>query len=162
MRKKISEINTMVTILGCVFFSICGYSQDLPKGKNGEIQYEKIILKDSIDSKKLHAVGLQWIANTYKSANDVIQMNDVESGKIIVKGSVPVVLNYGMIGKIEGSVVNHTIELAFKQGRTRILVYNLYHDGLGKTHSGGSIGSEKPACGTMNMSVKVWNEDSDE
>lgn len=46
---------------------------------------------DSIQAKDIHSRALSAIANTFKSANDVIQLNDKEANKIVVNGSSSII-----------------------------------------------------------------------
>lgn len=72
----------------------------------------------------------RWITLHYKSANSVIQLNDPESGTIIVKGVNSVVYtnadkilypNNKNISSTSESFFNHTLEINIKDDRFRII-----------------------------------------
>lgn len=45
-----------------------------------------VVFESNLNMEKLHSTVFSAIANIYNSANDVVQMNDTNNGKIIVKG----------------------------------------------------------------------------
>lgn len=65
----------------------------------------------------------EWVALNFKSANNVIQMNDKEAGKIIVKGVTERTLMYKMLGKnYIPYYLNFTINFTVKDGRYRVII----------------------------------------
>ena len=46
-----------------------------------------VVFESNLNKKELHSNIFSAIANIYNSANDVVQMNDTNNGKIIVKGN---------------------------------------------------------------------------
>ena len=66
-------------------------SQDFPIDTGtGKISYQSVVLVDSINKEKLFVAGMEWVALAFKSAQDVIQFEDKDAGKIICKGSNPI------------------------------------------------------------------------
>ena len=57
-----------------------------------------------------------FFVHTYKSANDVIQSNDKEAGKIIGKG------NYSVTHVMSNFRIEHTITLLVKEGRYKYII----------------------------------------
>jgi len=89
-------------------------SQELPKDeKSGFFSYHEVVKVDSISADELYSRAKSWIALTYKSANDVIQLDDQNAGRIIVKG------NFEIIYYANQAWVNHTLTIDFKEGRYR-------------------------------------------
>jgi len=89
-------------------------SQELPKDeKSGFFSYHEVVKVDSISADELYSRAKPWIALTYKSANDVIQLDDQNAGRIIVKG------NFEIIYYANQAWVNHTLTIDFKEGRYR-------------------------------------------
>ena len=70
----------------------------------------------------LYDKGLNWLAIAFKSSNDVIQIKDKESGKIVGKW---------VLQPAEDKIgfVSATITLLFKDGRYKYIITNLYYQG---------------------------------
>ncbi|MCA0933096.1 DUF4468 domain-containing protein [Lutimonas saemankumensis] len=98
------------------------------------------VLKEENKSKsELFANINKWISITYNSSNDVIQLNDKESGAIIIKGINTVTYKnymkelYPRNKYIQGSVTqtfNHLIEINIKDEKYRVIykVTNVEND----------------------------------
>ena len=95
---------------------------------------------DSISSEEIHSRAVRAIANIYNNANNVIQMNDKESGKLVIKGSSSIIINNPIksmypknkyISQGWELFYNHTINIDSKDGRYRIVytVSNPEYDG---------------------------------
>ena len=61
-----------------------------------EFKYQENLMSvvfevDSVKAKDIHSRALSSIANTFKSANDVIQLNDKDANKIVVNGSSSII-----------------------------------------------------------------------
>lgn len=62
------------------------YKTDLPYDEFGNIKFERIFNFDSLSKDQLYSRAKTWFVENYKSANDVLQMDDKESGRLIAKG----------------------------------------------------------------------------
>lgn len=58
----------------------------LPLLNFGQTQFTEVIEMDSMKRATLYANSLEWFSKTFKSANEVIQMKDAETGKVIGEG----------------------------------------------------------------------------
>jgi hypothetical protein len=116
-----NSIILLFIILGCLIETPI-YSQDIfPIDKEtGEIVYSGVVNVDSTNSKELYVRAHEWFANTFKSAKDVIQLDDKEAGKIVGKGfyDAGIPKSYGGIihSPLIGSV-NFTVEIQTKDGK---------------------------------------------
>ena len=80
---------------------------------------------------ELFAAINKWISINYNSAQNVIQMNDLESGTIIIKGINEVVYsnlpgkvlmpNSKLVPEKTSTKFNHTIEINIKDNRFRVI-----------------------------------------
>jgi hypothetical protein len=90
---------------------------DLPRNEKGEVAFQGVVLVEGASKAELRSRARAWIATTYRSANDVVQLDDVDAGTIIVKG------NLGSIWKCWGAMredhFRHTLTLEIKDGRYR-------------------------------------------
>lgn len=85
--------------------------------ETGEIVYQEIQIVDDVSSEELFARAKYWVAQNYVSANDVIQLDDPKNGILVVKGTIPT-------EEFDGRV-NHTLEIACKNGKYKVEYKNL-------------------------------------
>jgi hypothetical protein len=84
----------LIFIIYCFFPALC-FSQE----------YSEVVQIEGKTAQQLYTTAREWFAKTFVSANDVIQMEDPVSGKIIGKGSNHITESY-VVGK--GITVMHT------------------------------------------------------
>jgi hypothetical protein len=157
-------MRTYLILLFCLspFLSI---SQDLPKDKNGEIEYAEIIQVDSASDKSLFSRAKIFCAKNFKSSTDVIKLEDAEPFTIVAKGLLNKIYT-NPFNKTFGGNVKFTLTIQAKEGRYKYSINDLYHSDphYNADYSGGSLLLEKPACGTLFMTKKAWQkikEDTD-
>lgn len=94
----------------------------------GKYQAQSIIQMDTLKKDLLFTKAKEWITLNYKSANDVIQLADKESSKIIVKG------NFKTFMAMKEGRLGHTLVLDFKDGRIRYTYsdFSYYSSGSGE------------------------------
>jgi hypothetical protein len=80
----------MKFILFIVFFPLSGYSQfftdSIHLNESGKVTYEAVVEQPG-SKEELYTKAKMWIAENFKSPNNVIQVDDKGEGLIIVKGS---------------------------------------------------------------------------
>lgn len=115
----------------------------------GKYQSTGIIIVDSLKKDALFLKTKEWIALNYKSANDVIQLADKESSKIILKGN----FSTNMFMK-EGSL-EHTLILSFKDGKLRYSYTDLsyYSSGSGKMNFESNMAFKKKIFATTEEDI---------
>lgn len=86
-------------------------------------EYSEVVQAEGKTSQQLYTTAREWFAKTFVSANDVIQMEDPASGKIIGKGSNHISESY-VIGKGLTAIFtkldwypNYTLKIEVKDGR---------------------------------------------
>lgn len=84
--------------------------------KDGKTLISEVITVDSVSKEKLYLNAKRYLANTFKSAKDVIQLDDKESGEIIAKGYFETTWQYGL-GMATPVQVWHTIAISVKDGK---------------------------------------------
>ncbi len=92
--------------------------------KDTTIIYTEVIKLDSVSKEELYDRAKRFFVENYKSANDVIQLDDKENGEIVGKGVFKVNFNQGIAG-IQPTSVYHTILIAVKDGRYKYEIKNL-------------------------------------
>lgn len=91
-----------------------------------ELAFEKVIQAESLTKDELFVIVNDWVATTFVSANDVIQMVDKDAGLIICKGLF--LYSHGKYAYkcFEGNV-RYMIKVAFKDERFKVEVSNFIH-----------------------------------
>jgi len=122
--------------------------------KTSDFIYEEVVTLDSSFTQSLLFVNAnEWVAQSFKSANDVIQMADKDAGIIIAKGffSIPTTMI------CEGNVY-FTVKIQAKDGKYKYTFSDYSHEAsiTSKGGTGGSLENEKPDCGNLIMIKKGW------
>lgn len=126
-------------IVGFLLLSFKIYSQDYSSADlfsrdiNGKIYFNEVIQVDSITKDLLYYNAKVFFAEVFKSANDVIQMDDKENGVLIGKGFTNVyakaVFRDGLIIYLDftGTVqMWYTIKIQCKDNRYKYDIYDIY------------------------------------
>lgn len=125
----------LILVILLFLISTISFAQDniFPE-KDGKIYYSEVVKVDSLITKNdLFIAARKWFANTYKSANDVIQMQDKEAGEIVGKGIVMTIYKIPLNPSVMVSVY-HTISITVKDGRFKYEITDL----TGRYYSPGS------------------------
>jgi len=109
-----------------------------------KICYSQIVKVDSANKSEIFNRAIDWTSLNYKSANDVIQLKDIDRGKIIIKG----------IFELDRKTWQHTIIIEVKDGRCRIKTTNLIY-----TINAGT--SSAKDCSIEEMIVNRINDEKD-
>lgn len=99
---------------------------------NGGIYYSEVVKVDSLSKLDLYLRSKVFFANSFKSANSVIQMDDKEEAIIIGKGTVKIYIGSGF-GAVP-STMNFTLKIQSREGRYKYEIYNISYrsDALGE------------------------------
>jgi len=140
------------------------FSQELPiSEKTNKISYEGVINIEEASATDLYVKANEWFAITFNSANNVIQMQDKDAGKLIGKGVIQARLKqYGSL-KYSG-LWNYTLSINTREGRYKYSLTNINHsgrDGIQYTMPDcGLIENEKSDC-PLYYSKKKWNQEKE-
>jgi len=129
-------------------------AQEFPiSEKTGKVSYEGVVKLDSLSSSDIYTRANEWFAITFNSAKSVIQMNDINSKKIIGKGSTSVLFR-----SFDGGQFFYTISFFAKEGRYKYIITDIYHKSslANPNGSGGDITNETPACKKWFLTTKQW------
>ncbi|MQP25582.1 DUF4468 domain-containing protein [Flavobacterium sp. LMO8] len=136
------------SIFGIIFsfFVIPLFGQTIVKDSiSGKYQSEGVVVFDSIKADMIFTKAKEWIAINYKSANDVIQLADKESLKIIVKG------NFKTSMFMKDVWIAHTLILDFKDNKLRYFYSNFSYYSSGS----GSLEFESKSLGFKKSVIKT-------
>lgn len=143
-------------------FSLFSFSQETSK----ELIYTNVVKLDSITkANELYSIAKSWFAEKYNSAQDVIQLDDKENGKIIGKGKFKYNSNVFSYSNGTKGYISYTISIAVKDGRYKYEIKNFIHEGNSLNPGGAaSLGlitaDEECPCtiSTKGWRKKVWDD----
>lgn len=92
--------------------------------KDGIVTYSNVIEVEGANKEELFLRAKKWFAKTYKSAQDVIQLDDKESGELIGKG------NSSISYYARKPTISHTISISVKDGRFRYVITDLFYSDI--------------------------------
>jgi hypothetical protein len=145
-------ISTMKFLLLPLLFIFTGlFAQD------SALTFSRVVSIENVSKNELYDRAKSWFAETYKSAKDVIQMDDKEAGKLIGKG------NFRYDSKVfSGSTqttgwISYTITLQVKDNKYRYEITNFRHDGNGD-YDFGLITSSENCPYEMKSTFKNWRD----
>jgi hypothetical protein len=103
--------------------------QSLQSVEAKPIEYIEVVSVDGLTKDQLYSAALAWFGETFKSAKNVLDVQDREAGRIVGKPLYqyePTVF----IGsaRIRG-VVSYSVTLEVKDGRYRYIIGNFVHEG---------------------------------
>jgi len=116
--------------------------EEIPTDQNGKINFTEVIQVDSVDKNTLYSRSKQFFVDTFKSANDVIQLDDKESGTIIGKGFSDIYI------KIVSSPVAiqmwYSIKIQCKDGRYKYEIYDIIFKSYASQYAASSSSPAEP------------------
>lgn len=121
----------------------------------GKIRYSDVINVENASSNELYLRAKAWFAHSFNSAQNVIQFDDKESGKIIGKGLFSV--RTVTLGSHDAGNIKFTIEIQVKDGKYKYIITDIWHEpGSSSIVSPGDLTLEKPGGGIMTMGMQNW------
>lgn len=104
---------------------------------------EVVQVDSNITKNELFSTFMDWIAQNYKSAQNVVQYQDKEAGKIVAKGLFKVMLNDPFGAPCDGGSVYNTLSIYVKDGRFKYILDDIHYDGSPKFVASGDLGESK-------------------
>lgn len=108
MKNKISFVALMLSL--CQFY-VLSQSFDFPKNENGEVEYSEVV-ESEFSKDVLFSNAKKWVVDNFGSYKDVVQYEDKEEGKLIVRGVSKV--KYFSEFVIFGMIVKNSEHISFK------------------------------------------------
>ena len=137
--KKLLFVSFAILIVGHVFAQSAVTEEDrygkgkMPFNDNGEVVFSTLAKAEGYSAEQIYNAAKIFIVDAFKSANDVIQLDDKANNVIIAKG-----WHKGSEG---GCRVNFTMKIQTRENRYKIDVYQL----VGHKDAGYTAGMHIPA-----------------
>ena len=100
-----------------------------------------LILDSTLKQEKLYSAGLEWFAINYKSAMNVLQLQDKEAGTIIGKARMSCVIKSGKFMPLNSTNISYTLKLSFKNGKMKYELSDFIDDNYGLIKDGNVVKS---------------------
>lgn len=121
----------------------------------GKIVFSEVVQVDGKSKNDLYFSARKWFVNSFKSSQNVIQLDDKDEGLIVGKANLDVRLSSKH--RQNAGHVSFTVKIEFKDGRYRYNFTNLWHEaGSTKIVTPGDLKLNKPGGGMLSMGMKNW------
>ena len=136
------------TLLLLFLLPLLSFGQDLPiDSKTGEVVFTDVVNVNDSSTKAIdlfeRAQG--FLVDVFVSADDVIQYENAETGKIIVKGNFDISVEHKVLGGMQNfpiGRVSFRLDIEVRDGRYKYTFKDFYHSS--SSHDGGSLNDELP------------------
>lgn len=95
------------------------------------VKFSDVVLVENTTQKQLFERSKIWLTKTYKSAKDVIQSADTESGTIIGKANFSFNPKSFMGSEAVKGTINYTISIFSKDGKYKYVIEDFRHEKFG-------------------------------
>lgn len=113
----------IIVIIAC-FASNTIYSQNFPKNDNGDIEFTEVV-ETLLNKDILYANSKEWVAKAFGDYKSVLQFEDNENCKLIIKGISDVAYASLMTETATKEKVSYTITIESKDGKYRYKIDNI-------------------------------------
>lgn len=126
------------------------------------ISYSEVVQVEGVPKEDLYQRAREWFTDTFRSSNDVIQLDDKENGQIVGKGLFKYVQRYGIF--VWDCTIRFTVSVAVKDGRYRYEINDFEHSAdnannrLGLGLNIGVVTNQMPAPPLNNKAAKNHTE----
>lgn len=117
----------VVIFIILILSSATGFGQlidELPKDESGNLNYNEVIQLEGNLKGELYLRSKQFFVDVFKSAKDVIQMDDKEAGIIIGKGFNDIYIK--VMGMNHPIQMWYSIKIQSKDNRYKYEIYDIY------------------------------------
>lgn len=103
-------------------------------------KFVRIFEVPGVEKSDLYRIAKKWTAINYRSAQHVIQLDDAESGELIIKGISKSVKSYYALGEVFRNDIRHVLTISVKSNKIRVALE--FVDIIYPRTSGYSIGNQ--------------------
>jgi hypothetical protein len=111
-------------LFAAFLISIFINAQDFPQNINGNIEFSEVV-PTTLNKNVLHANAKEWVAKTFGDYKRVLQFEDNENCKLIIKGLSNIEYAYGIPGMATTEDISYTITIESKDGKYRYTFDNV-------------------------------------
>lgn len=117
------------------------------------VTYEGVVEVPGATKDQLYDRALDWMAKTYQSANDVVQIKDKDQGKLLAKGGILFIYR-----NVPTGFVVHTQTIYVRDGRYKYVMTGFHHQNLtgGVAGRDGSMGALEQTAPPKGFRPALW------
>lgn len=110
------------------------YKQPLKISEDGIVEFSEVVQKEGASASELYNKAREWFADAYKSADDVLQMEDEDNKKLV--GKAISTLDFGnAMAQVEVRMY-YTIKIYCKDGRYKYIITDIRYEAPGNQYNG--------------------------
>lgn len=113
----------MKLLLCLLFAPFFSFAQNKLPEKDGKVIYEEVDSMPGIEKDELYSRSKIWLVNTFKSAKDVVQLDDKQSGQLIGKGNFQ--YEYVVLLTSGTWICSFTLQIDCRGNKARIKIYDI-------------------------------------
>lgn len=118
--------------------------------------YSEVVEVKEATANDLYLRCKSWFATSFNDSRNVIVSDNIETGMI---ANVSFQVNFKSAMMMRTGHVKLRMEIYFKEGRYKYELKDFTHEdtnGSNYPSEGGSLSNVKPACGTINLTMRDW------
>lgn len=104
----------------------------LPRDENGKVYFSEVIQADSMNANQLYNNAKLWFSDVFKSAKDVIQVDDREAGRVVGKAWQDIYVK--VLGMPNATKLWFSLSIQVKDGRYKIEMYDMMYQQYPSQH----------------------------
>jgi hypothetical protein len=102
-----------------------GFVKNVPITEDGKLVFTEVVQVEGVSAKDFYVRAKNFYTDIFKSAQDVIQLDDKEAGVVVGKAWTPLIIQTGL-GGVETRMW-YTLKIACKDGRYKYEIYDVYY-----------------------------------
>ncbi len=95
--------------------------------EDDEVVYKANLSASGLNKDQIYRRTRRWFVENFRSSADVIQLQDIQSGELVVKGYTKIRYR-NSFGSLVNTYLHQTIAIDIKDGRYRLLIKDLVLD----------------------------------
>ncbi len=118
---------TIILFFYLVSFAVFG--QKLPLDEETQkVTFTDVSEVPGLKQDEIYSKVKTWISSNFRSSKSVIDLDDKEGGKIIIKGNIDVGVVKDVMTSFDGGYYNFVMTILMKDGKYKVSATNFFHN----------------------------------
>lgn len=127
--KNLDPFRILLLLLSILFIPFIAQGQEMTLDEDTDrVTFTEVVQVEGVSAEELYSRGMQWFAESYKSSNEVLQMDDPYSGKLIGKAWSQLYID-GYLSMTVPIKMWYTIKVFLKDGRYKYDITDIEYEG---------------------------------